>query len=226
MDHAIILKMPLFKGVLLSEIDDMLTSFSLSEKEFRKGAVLAEQDEACNRLILLLKGRVRAEMTDPAGKVVKVEDVEAPSPLAILFLFGMNSKFPVRATADTDCTVLVIPKQSVLKMLGRNENLLKNYLDISAEFAARLSQKLFFMSFRTIRQKISMFLIELSRTQHSETVELNKTKSSLAEYFGVSRPSLERELSNMQQDGWIAIEKKKISLLRLDLLTQLVRFGK
>jgi CRP-like cAMP-binding protein len=225
MDYSTLSQTPLFKGILPAEIEHLFDDTSSYEKEYKRGSILAEQDEPCNRLIILLKGKVRAEMTDPSGKVVKVEDIQAPSPLAILFLFGTNSRFPVQATADEDSIALVVPKQRVLQMLGKNELLLKNYLDISADFASRLSQKLYFMSFRTIRQKLSMFLLELSRKQGGDAVEMDRTKSSLSEYFGVSRPSLERELSNMQQDGWILIDKKKITLLRKESLVQLVRFG-
>jgi CRP-like cAMP-binding protein len=225
MDYSLLSGIPLFRGISTVEIERIFESVPSLEKQYKKGSVLAEQDEACNRLIILLSGKVRAEMTDPSGKVVKVEDILAPNPLAILFLFGTNSRFPVQATADEDCIALVIPKQLVLGILSRNEQLLKNYLDISADFASRLSQKLYFMSFRTIRQKISMFLLELSRNQNSLSVELGRTKSSLAEYFGVSRPSLERELSNMQHDGWISIDKKEIVILKKVSLVQLVRFG-
>ena len=117
---------------------------------------------------------------------------------------------------------VIIPKQCVLQLLAANELILKNYLDISADFAARLSRKLHFMSFRTIRQKIAMYLIEQSRKQESDTVELIKTKASLAEYFGVSRPSFERELTNMQQEGLIAAERRRITILRKTDLIQLV----
>ncbi|WP_277089871.1 helix-turn-helix domain-containing protein [Alistipes sp.] len=67
-----------------------------------------------------------------------------------------------------------------------------------------------------------MYLIEQSRKQESDTVELIKTKASLAEYFGVSRPSLERELTNMQQEGLIAAERRRITILRKTDLIQLV----
>ena len=104
-------------------------------------------------------------MTAPSGKVVKVEDVEAPNPLAILFLFGQDNRFPVQATARENVDAIVLPKQSVLKMLSMNETILKNYLDISADFASRLNRKLHFMSFRTIRQKIAMYLLHLRCAQ-------------------------------------------------------------
>ncbi|MFV0418024.1 MAG: Crp/Fnr family transcriptional regulator [Dysgonomonas sp.] len=224
MDLSILIRTPLFQSVQKDRIDDIFSELHISETQFKKGDILAMQDEPCNRLIILLSGSVKGEMTDPSGKVVKVEDIYAPSPLAILFLFGQENKFPVQATAREDVTALVIPKQSVLKMLSMDEALLKNYLDISADFASRLSQKLHFMAFRTIRQKLSMYILNLSKKNQTDIIELDKTKSALAEYFGVSRQSLERELTNMQQEGLITTEKKRIRINEKNKLTQLVKF--
>lgn len=215
---------PLFHLVAENEIVNILSELNIKETYYRKGEILAFQEEACNRLIILLSGSIKAEMTDPSGKVVKVEDIYAPNPLAILFLFGENNRFPVQVTAREDTTTLVIPKQSVLKMLSMNERLLINYLDISANFAGRLSQKLHFMSFRTIRQKLAMYILNLSKKNGSDIIELDKTKTALAEYFGVSRQSLEREFSNMQSDALIAVDKKMVHIKNKNKLVQLIRF--
>lgn len=188
MDFTILAQTPLFQGIPAEELEKIFAVLNISKNCFRKGEMLAMQDELVNRLIILTRGSVKAEMTDPSGKLIKVEDIEAPNPLAILFLFGNHNRFPVQATAREMVEAVIIPKQCVLQLLAANELILKNYLDISADFAARLSRKLHFMSFRTIRQKIAMYLIEQSRKQESDTVELIKTKASLAEYFGVSRP--------------------------------------
>lgn len=224
MDLSILTKIPLFHSMHEDRIEYILSELNLKETFVKKGEILALQEELCNRLIILLSGSVKAEMTDPSGKVVKVEDIYAPSPLAILFLFGTDSRFPVQATAREAVTALVIPKQSVLKMLSMDEVLLKNYLDISADFASRLSQKLHFMSFRTIRQKLAMYILNLSKKAQADNIELDKTKSALAEYFGVSRQSLERELTNMQQDGLIISEKKRIIIKSKNRLIHLIRF--
>ncbi len=214
MNVSVLTKLPLFRSIRQNEIERILQELKITETYFKKGEILAFQDEACNRLILLLSGSVKGEMNDPSGKVVKVEDIYAPNPLAILFLFGDDNRFPVQAIAREDTIALVIPKQSVLRMLSMNETLLKNYLDISANFAGRLSKKLHFMSFRTIRQKLSLYILNLSKISQSDIVELDRPKSSLAEYFGVSRQSIERELTNMQTDGLILSEKRKISIKR------------
>ncbi len=224
MDIAALTKIPLFHCIKKNELEEIFSELRIKETHFEKDEILAFQDEICNRLILLLSGSVKGDMNDPSGKVVKVEDIYAPNPLAILFLFGQENRFPVQATAREDTVALVIPKQSVIKMLGMNETILKNYLDISANFAGRLSKKLHFMSFRTIRQKLSMYIIDLSQSSGKSIVEFDKTKTALAEYFGVSRQSLERELTNMQKDNLIEIDKKKIYIKNKDRLIQLIRF--
>lgn len=223
MDFSILTRIPLFRRMDPEELEKIFASLNIKETRFGKGEILAMQDEPANRLIILLTGSVKGEMTDPSGKIAKVEDIEAPSPLAILFLFGENNRFPVQATAREDGTMIVIPKQSVLRMLSMNETLLKNYLDISADFASRLSRKLHFMSFRTIRQKLAVYLSDLSKEQGSDTVTLDRPKSALAEYFGVARPSLEREITAMQKDGLIEADRKEIRIKNQPGLTRLLK---
>ncbi len=212
MNLSIITKIPLFRSVPEAELERIFAELKITETAFRKGEILAMQDEPVNRLIILLTGSVKAEMADASGRIVKVEDVEAPSPLAILFLFGAENRFPVQAMAREDVTAAIIPRPSVLRMLSMNETILKNYLDISADFATRLSRKLNMMSLNTIRQKLAVYLLDLSKKQGVDTVTLDRPKSALAEYFGVARPSLERELSRMQKEGLISAKKGKITI--------------
>lgn len=223
MDLSLLLRIPLFHSMSEEELGNIFSELKIAETRFKKGDILAMQDEVANRLIILMSGSIKGEMTDPSGKIVKVEDVEAPSPLAILFLFGRDNRFPVQATAREDGTAVIIPRQSVLRMLSMNETLLKNYLDISADFASRLSRKLNFMSFRTIRQKLAVYLIGLSKEQQSDTVRLDKSKSALAQYFGVARPSLERELTRMEEEGLLVADKGTVALKNKEELLRLVR---
>jgi CRP-like cAMP-binding protein len=80
-------------------------------------------------------------------------------------------------------------------------------------FATRLSDKLYFLSFKTIRQKIANYLLKLPAKEG--VVTLDRSQNSLAEYFGVTRPSLSRELANMQEEGLIEMERKTIRILNL-----------
>ena len=224
MDIDVLLQIPLFENVPSEDLKRIFSDPDIRETPFRRGEILARQGETCNRLILLLSGSVKGEMFDPSDHMVKVEDIYAPNPLAILFLFGCENRFPVQITAREDTKALVIPKRSILTMLQMNSHILENYLNISADFAGKLSRKLHFMSFRTIRQKLAMYLLERTKTIGAETVILDRTKTALAAYFGVSRQSLERELANMRDDGLIRIDNKKIELINKNELIRLIRF--
>lgn len=222
MNLTVLLKTPLFRSLPEAELERIFAELKITETRFRKGEILAMQGEPVNRLIILLTGSVKGEMGDPSGKIAKVEDIEAPNPLAILFLFGHDNRFPVQATAREDGTAVVIPKQSVLRMLSMNETLLKNYLDLSADFATRLSRKLHFMSFRTIRQKLAVYLLDMAKEQGAADVALDKPRSALAEYFGVARPSLEREITRMHDDGLIEAARRHIKILDRNALVTLI----
>ncbi len=212
----------LFSGLSPDELEQLLSSVQTQERIFEKGDILAMQDEVCNRLIILTKGSVTAEMNAPSGKVIKVEDIFAPQTPAVLFLFGNKNKFPVQIMARENTETLIVYKDSILKMLSLNQKLLKNYLDISANYASVLAEKLYIMSFRTIRQKLAMYILKLAADK--SVAKLDKSQDALAEYFGVSRPSLSRELKNMQDDGLISANRRQIQVLDREKLLRLIRF--
>lgn len=223
MDFAQLSRIALFRGVEVETLESIFSDLKIREVSFAKGDILAMQDEPVNRLIILLQGSVKAEMTDSSGRMVKVEDIQAPNPLAILFLFGRENRFPVQATACDEVRAVVIPKQVILRLLSMNMRVLENYLDLSADFATRLSRKLHFMSFRTIRQKLAQYLLELAKEAASETVRLDTSKAALAQYFGISRPALEREITRMQQDGLLEADGRTFRLTDKQRLAALLK---
>ena len=145
---------PLFNGIAPNVLTEDLREISFHTRFYRKGEILAHQSDVCNRLVILIKGSVRGEMIDDSGRLIKVEDIAAPRAIAPLFLFGNENRYPVEVTANEATEVIEIPKTSVLKLFRKNEKFLENYMNLSANYAHTLSDKLFFMSFKTIRQKL------------------------------------------------------------------------
>lgn len=162
-------------------------------------------------------------MIDDSGRLIKVEDITAPRAIAPLFLFGNENRYPVEVTANEATEVIEIPKTSVLMLFKKNERFLENYMNLSANYAHTLSDKLFFMSFKTIRQKLASYLLRLSGQQQSEQITLDRSQQQLSDYFGVSRPSLARELAHMQEDRLITVDRKQITILRKQELIRLIQ---
>lgn len=214
---------PLFRGITPEKLSANMEEIRFHTRSYKKGEILARQGDVCNRLMILTKGSVRGEMIDYSGRLIKVEDIAAPRALAPLFLFGEENRFPVEVTANELTEVIEIPKSSVLELFRKNEQFLENYMNLSANYARTLSDKLFFMSFKTIRQKIASYLLRLHKQQQQLQITLDRSQQELSDYFGVSRPSLARELSHMQDDGLITADRKQITILQKEQLVRLIQ---
>ena len=191
---------PLFRGITPEKLSANLEEVSFHARSYKKGEILARQGDVCNRLIILIKGSVRGEMIDYSGRLIKVE-----------------------VTANELTEVIELPKPSVLNLFRKNEQFLENYMNLSANYARTLSDKLFFMSFKTIRQKLASYLLRLYKQQQQSYIILDRSQQELSDYFGVSRPSLARELAHMQEDGLLIADRKHITILQKEELVRLIQ---
>ena len=214
---------PLFRGITPERLFADLEEISFHTRSYKKGEILAQQGAVCNRLVILTKGSVRGEMIDYSGRLIKVEDIAAPRAIAPLFLFGEENRYPVEVTANEPTEVIELPKSSVLRLFRKNEQFLENYMNLSANYARTLSDKLFFMSFKTIRQKLASYLLRLYKQQQQTHITLDRSQQELSDYFGVSRPSLARELAHMQDDGLLIADRKHITILQKEQLVRLIQ---
>ena len=214
---------PLFRGITPERLFADLEEISFHTRSYKKGEILAQQGAVCNRLVILTKGSVRGEMIDYSGRLINVEDIAAPRAIAPLFLFGEENRYPVEVTANEPTEVIELPKSSVLSLFRKNEQFLENYMNLSANYARTLSDKLFFMSFKTIRQKLASYLLRLYKQQQQTHITLDRSQQELSDYFGVSRPSLARELAHMQEDGLLIADRKHITILQKEQLVRLIQ---
>lgn len=212
---------PLFKGLSTETTRDLINSIHFQVRKYNKGDVIVTGGEKVTYLFIITQGSVKGEMTNYSGKVVKIEDIEAPKPLAAAFMFGKDNFYPVTVTANNKVSVLSIPIEEFLKILQKNSVVLVNYLNIISTRAQFLSQKIHFLNFKTIKGKIAQYLLHKAGDRF-HSIELKETQQQLAEMFGVARPSLARVFGELQNEGLIRIEKKTVTLLNKQQLNTLV----
>jgi len=216
----ILCQSPVFRGISPEGLNELFQQIHYQVKSYQKGELIVNGGEICDRLLIIQDGSVKAEMTDYSGKTIKIEDMSAPWPLATAFLFGKENRFPVTVSATTDVEIVSIPKPEFVKLLQLNTLILNNYLNTISTRAQFLSQKLKFLSFKTIKQKIAHYLLEKAGDR-LQTVEVQQSQGQLAEMFGVTRPSLARALGEMCQEGLIETDRRYIKILdknRMNLL--------
>lgn len=211
---------PLFRGVTPEEIDLLLKKVQYRIKSFVPEQQVASRGTECSSLMILLEGSVRGEMIDFSGKTLKIEDVVAPKPIAIGFLFGQENNYPVDVIANSDVTLLILPKEEVMKLFKANTFFLSNFLNAVSNRAQFLSRRIWFLSFKTIKGKLAHYILSLAGDT-KKTVQI-PVQRELADFFGVTRPSLARALGEMEKDGCIKVDRKDITILDKKMLIKLL----
>ncbi len=216
--HAKLLFCPLFKGISPVDIDSILQSAPSQILSFNDRELIQLRGDTVDELWIVLEGSVKGEMIDESGKLVKIEDIEAGMPLAIAFIFCQKNQYPVNISAVGKIKMLKIPKPSILIMMQNNPVFLKNFLTLISNKAKFLTDRIFFLSFKTIRQKIAHYIID--ECGQDDFVLMKTTQQELADFFGIARPSLGRIFNELQNEGIVKIEKKVIQIINRKKLVE------
>ncbi len=207
----------LFKDV--ENIENALEGIQYQIKEYNSGNVIASRKEEVKNLMIVLEGSVRGEIIDFAGNVLKIEDIEAPKPIALAFIFGPNSYFPVDVIANKKVKLLFIQKENLLKLFHKEPIINHNFLNAISGRTQFLSQRIWFLSLKSIKAKIAHYILDMDRNG-SGTIMLPMNQKELSEFFGVTRPSLARELSEMKNNDIISLEGKMLKILDRETLKE------
>lgn len=211
----------LFAEIDKTEQQAFLTRLVSNKKVVEKGQIVARQGDQIKHLYLLVKGIVRTEMITQEGNSLEIEFIDAVRPLAPAFVFAQNNRFPVDVITIEECHFLLIPKEVWLSEMMRNETLLTNFLRLNSNMTVFLSQKLQMISIKSIKGKLSLFILEHT-TEEKNHFTLKRNRTQLAEYFGVQRPSLARTISELVDKGVISIDKREVTVLKRDELRKVL----
>jgi CRP-like cAMP-binding protein len=212
MDYQLLLKSPLFRGLSVEDTEAILNNTPHRTRKFPEGKLIAQSGEPVDRLMIVLSGTVKGEMVDFTGRIIKIEDIPAPGALAAAFMFGSKNGFPVNVISLKKTELLVIEKEDFLRLLKTNDRILINFLDMISNRSQFLSEKIKFLNFKTIKGKLAHYILQRSG-EGSNSIVMDKTQNDLADYFGVARPSVARALGDLEDEGYLIAERRKITIL-------------
>lgn len=213
---------PLFIDLSQDQIEELLETFKHTVLNFEKGEIIVCQGDVCKHLYILAIGSVKTEMFTEEGGNLAIANIQAPNPLASAFLFADNNRFPVDVIAETEVAIIRFPKEEVIKMFSKYPEFLSRYISFNSNITQFLSSKLHLFTIKTIKGKISHYLLGLAAQSAQKngriTVKADKNQTELAKLFGVARPSLSRTLSEMEQEGIISVNRSEFVIENLDAL--------
>lgn len=205
-----------FRTLELELIEKVLENRIFQLKNFKKNSMIAQSGTSCDHAMIILEGTVSGEMMDVSGRILKIEDMEAPKMIAPAFLYGHRRRYPVNVISSSDVVMWQMHREEFSRLLQSEVRLLDNYLNAISNRAQFLSEKIRFLSFPTLRGKLAFFIIRHSAGK--EEFRMPMTHQQLSELFGVARPSISREIRLMNLEGFISSQRDMIRIPDRDKL--------
>ena len=201
---------------LLSEIDTAVLNRCIAENQlfvrhYAKNATIHHQHEACSVLDVVLSGKLVAYSLSENGSAITMFEFQTGSMIGANLLFGENTIYPLNIYGVTPCNVLHIPREAVMEFL-HDYHFVMQYIKSLSLNSQGMNRKIKMLTQKTLRENLMDYLKQQSIMQGSSKIVLPFSKKELADYMGVQRPSLFRELKKLKDEGIIEINNRTIQL--------------
>lgn len=210
----VLVKVDLFKGIAKEELPRLLEFLSSRCQCFEQGEMIFLAGYEESEIGVVLAGEIEAERTTLGGESLPITRIGAGGVFGDV-LAGSRTLSPVTVSAATDCDVLFFSHSALLSQSGRAPAatgiLLRNLVaGISDKYFA-LSRRVDLLITKSLRERVLLFLTQSGPKGVPLTLTMDKTR--LAAYLGCDRSALCRELSRMQKDNILSVQKNTYTLL-------------
>lgn len=201
---------------LLSEIDTAVLDRCIAENQlfvrhYAKRAMVHHQYEACSVLDVVLSGNLAAYSLSENGSANSMFEFRENSIIGANLLFGDNNIYPLNIYSVTACDLLLISRNGVMEFL-HDYHFVMQYIKSLSLNSQGMNRKITMLTQNTLRENLMDYLKQQSIIQGSSKIVLPFSKKELADYLGVQRPSLFRELKKLKEEGTIEIDNRTIRL--------------
>lgn len=216
-DKSRLAETPLFLGMSVNDLDDIVATASLGLHVCARGKPIATAGDTCLRLCLLVDGIMHVESRAHDNGYAIVETVTAPFVIQPECLFGLTQLYTKTFTADTTCHVLAISKTEVMRLAERYDIIRLNIINILSTAAQKAQREPWRSQPRDIRAKIIRF-IESRCLRPAGRKEIYIKMTRLAQETAESRLNISRELAAMQTENLIILRRCHITVPALERL--------
>lgn len=204
--------LPIFADIDQQLLNELTGRGLICTRSYSKGKTVYNQNDPCNTLDIVLSGSLVAYSLSSNGAATTMFEFHKSSILGANLLFGDNNAYPLNIYCLTDCEIVHVTRDAVTELL-HHYSFVMQYIRSLSQNSRGLNQKLTMLTQKTLRGNIMEYLHQQSVLQNAKTITLPISKRQLADYLGVQRPSLFRELKKLCDENVISIQNRSVTLL-------------
>lgn len=206
-----IINCKLFEGISENDVKSLLSELSAKERHFTKGETVIRPYESFGFTGIVKSGILKATRTDIDGNVTILSVLKSSD------IFGQaisNSGNYTNVSVEASCesTVIFIDIRKLTSEKDYAIKFLHNLVKIMSEKIIEFNNRIDILSKKRTSEKIITYLNRFS-VKNGEYFSVLLDRNDMADYLGVERSSLSRELSKMKEAGLIDYNKNRFCIL-------------
>ncbi|MDO5714443.1 MAG: Crp/Fnr family transcriptional regulator [Tissierellia bacterium] len=213
---------PFFHGKTEEEIEELLQGYAFSIEHYKKNQLIFLMGEPANDILLIVKGCLLAKRYLATGKTLTISHKSQGEMYGESALSLRQKKWSCSILAAEPSVVLRINILNYLRLLEKDKTLLLNYISVLSDKILDLEFKSELLSYRGIQEKVAYYLLYVTPKEGSKVITLPFTYTQWAQYLSVSRPTLARNLTEMEQKNLLRRKGRKITILNREALELLL----
>lgn len=205
----------LFDGIEDEQLADAIKLLNGRIKKVVKDDYIVQLGGAMQYAGLLLKGKIESSFQNENFDQITMHTFTGGYLFGEGLVINHAKNSPVQVRAVEDSVVLFIDLEMIYAAADNSpiRNILAgNLIKSLAKKNLILNQKVRILSQKSLRDRIFIYLRTLPKDRDGYA-KIPFTQTALAEYLGVNRSALSRELGRMQNEGLLVIDGKKIKII-------------
>ncbi len=195
---------------------------------YKKGEIIFKEGDKPTSLICLSEGKVKVFKEGVGGREQIVRMAKPIGFIGYRALFA-EEHHTATAVAIEDCTVCIIDKDTVYKLLRSNSDLSINIIKAFATELGFSNNRTVTLTQKHIRGRLAESLIFLKDTygyeEDNQTIKIYLSREDVANLSNMTTSNAIRTLSTFAQEGVISIDGRKIRILDLSKLERISDLG-
>lgn len=191
-------------------IDEMVQIGQI--RSFEENEILIDLNQTISHMPLLLHGAIRIMRDDDNDGELLLYYLEKGDTCAMTMTCCLGTKTSnIRATAETDGEMLMIPVQKMDEWLAKYATwrafVFNSYQDRLDEMMRSIDN----LAFNDSKGRLKNYLIEVASVNKTRTV--NKTHAEIAYEMNTSRVVISRLIKALENEGFIKQQRNSITIL-------------
>ncbi|HHX87297.1 MAG TPA: Crp/Fnr family transcriptional regulator [Firmicutes bacterium] len=212
----------LFQGVNRDDLHAMLSCLQPRLRHYLQNEFIALAGDEFYGLGIIVRGKAAIIKESASGSCTILSIMYSGDLFGEMAAFSSHPRWPATVQAQETSTAIFLARDKIIEECSNtcphHQRLIQNMLRIVSEKALELNKKVEYLTIKSIRGRLSAYLIDQYHKFKTTSFILPVNRNQLADLLNVSRPSMSREMGRMRDEGVIDFHLSAIRILDLESL--------